>query len=317
MIAQRRTSRRKMRRAALLLWIALALPAGDWPAAAASDAPAVFSGERAWNHLEALCALGPRVPGSAGHRAGRAYIGATLRAAGGRVQEQSFRHKAPGLPEAVELTNLIARFGPSGPGGLLLGTHWDSRPWADRDPDPSRRDEPILGANDGGSGTAVLLALAEGFSREAPQIPVTLVFFDGEDLGRAEQPEEFLAGSRYFAAHLPSPMPVMGLVIDMVGSESMVLTLEEYARQLFPDLARLIDELAAEVGVPGYQPESGPGVYDDHLPLIEAGLPTLLLVDFRDPHWHAHADRLEHCSPASLEATGRLLARLAMGDYLR
>ncbi|MBM3319003.1 MAG: M28 family peptidase [Candidatus Eisenbacteria bacterium] len=294
-------------RLAPLLGLLLAVPA----------AAAAFPEARAWEHLLAQCALGPRNPGSPGHRAGREYIAGVLRGAGGRVQEQSFRHTAPGIGHPVVLTNIVARFGPARAGGWLLGAHWDTRPWADLDPDHARRGEPILGANDGASGTAVLLALAESFAAEPPPVPVMLVFFDGEDLGRADRHEEFLAGSRYFAQHLPTPLPELGIVLDMVGSESMVLTLEQTVRQSFPDLAALVDGVACDLGLRSYLPGEGPAVYDDHVPLNEAGLRTLLLVDFRDPTWHTHADRPEHCSAASLGEAGRLVEQLVRGGYLR
>lgn len=269
------------------------------------------------DHLRAQCAFGPRNPGSAGHAACRAYIVGVLRDCGGRVHEQVFEHAAAALPAPVRLTNIIARFGPSRAGGLLLGAHWDTRPWAELDPDSTLRDEPILGANDGGSGTAVLLALAETFRERPPSIPVMLIFFDGEDLGRPERPEEYLAGSRYFAKHLSAPYPEAGLVLDMVGSESLVLTLEENARQADPDFARLLDGIAIDLGLEGYQPGVGPAVYDDHIPLIEAGLPTLLLIDFRDPQWHTHGDTPAHCRAASLAVAGRLIEALLGGAFFR
>lgn len=281
-------------------------------------APArAFRGPEAFAHLVAQCEMGPRNPGSEGHRRCAAYIQRVLEASGGQVILQRFRHEGPGLPEPVELTNIIARFGPLRDGGLLLGAHWDTRPWADRDPNPENRDLPILGANDGASGTALLLTLAESFSERPPEIPVLLVFFDGEDLGRVEHADEWLAGSRHFAAHFPKPFPEAGLVVDMVASESMVLTVEQQSRQWFPEMALLLDQLASEVGLTGYCPGEGPGVLDDHIPLCEAGLPTLLLIDFRDPVWHTMQDIPAHCSAPNLEKAGRLVERLVRGGFFR
>lgn len=268
-----------------------------------------------FDHLLAQCELGPRNPGSPGHRACAAYIEEVLTGAGGRVVTQRFTHTSPFLPGPVDLVNISAHFGPARSGGLLLGAHWDTRPWANLDPDSTRRDEPIIGANDGASGTALLLALAESFRRAPPPIPVELVFFDGEDMGQPEQHEGWMIGSRYYAQHRNDPPPEAALVVDMVASESMVLTLEEYSRMQFPHLARLIDEVALELGTPGYTPGSGPPVYDDHIPLIEAGIPTILIIDFRDPVWHTHADRPEHCSRENLAASYRLVHRLIFGGF--
>lgn len=291
-----------------LAWVVGAQPAGD-------DPLADWLASRGMDQLHAQCAFGPRNPGSSGHARCLDFLRSQLEASGGRVTLQSFRHVAPGLREAVQLTNLLARFGPPRSGGLLLGAHWDTRPWADYDPDPSRRDEPILGANDGGSGTGLLLALGEAFARRPPPIPVLLVLFDGEDLGREGHAEEYCAGSRYFANHLPGPFPEAALVVDMVASESMVLTVEEFGRQRFPEMAQLVDRLASELGLLQYQPGYGPALIDDHVPLIEAGLPTLLLVDFRDPRWHTHGDRPEACAETSLAQTARIVEQLIYGGY--
>ncbi|MBD3236503.1 MAG: M28 family peptidase [Candidatus Eisenbacteria bacterium] len=294
--------------------VCCAVGAGGLPARGAIPA---FPTERAWAHLEAQCDLGPRNPGSEGHRAGRRYLRERLAAAGGRISEQSFRHTTPGLPQPVELTNLIARFGPRRAGGLLLGAHWDTRPWAERDPDPEARERPILGANDGASGVALLLGLAELFAEQPPPLPVQLVFFDGEDLGRSGHPEEYLAGSLHFAAHLPTPYPDAAFVFDMVASESMQLAIEQRSRLQFPDLAAMVEQLAVEEGVTSFVPDYGPAVIDDHLPLIEAGLPAVLLVDFRDPVWHTQADTPERCSPESLAEAGRIATRLVYGGFFR
>lgn len=309
----RSTTDSRLGPALVLLALTLALPL---PGAGATPPPS-FPVERAWAHLEALCAGGPRVPGTRGHQAALEYLRGTLERAGARVTAQAFRDSVPGLGRRVELTNVIARLGPERAGGLLLGTHWDSRPWADRDPDSLRRGSPILGANDGGSGTAVLLALAEMWRAEPPPIPVTLVFFDGEDMGRQDALEEYLAGSRYFAAHPVGPRPELALVLDMVGSATMSLSIEASAREYFPDWASLIDGLALDLGLAAYRSDWGPAVYDDHLPLIEAGLPALLLIDFRDPYWHTHGDTPAHCSAASLGEAGRLVTALVHGGVLR
>lgn len=278
---------------------------------------AALSGAAIFRHLETQCAFGPRVPGSAAHRACADHIARHLEAAGGRVTRQRFLHTAPGLGAPVELTNILARFGPQREGGLLLGTHWDSRPWADQDPDPLARTRPVLGANDGASSTAVLLALADYLRERPPEVPLLLAFFDGEDLGREGMPEEYLAGSRYFAEHLASPFPEAAFVLDMVGSASMVLTVEERSRVLFPDMASLVDRLAVEVDASGYLAGTGPSVHDDHVPLIEAGLPALLLIDFRDPVWHTQQDTPAHCSPGSLAQAARIVERLVFGGYYR
>jgi Zn-dependent M28 family amino/carboxypeptidase len=280
-------------------------------------AGAAVDGEAAFAHLVAQCEFGPRTPGSPGHAACLTYIKETLTASGARLTLQTFSHQMPESGETLSLTNVIARFGPLRSGGVLLGAHWDTRPWADMEADSSLHEKPILGANDGASGTGLLLALAESFRRDPPPIPVTLVFFDGEDLGRSGSPEEYLAGSQYFATQLLEQPPEFAFIIDMVASRTMVLALEQQSRVLFEDVALLVDNLAATCGVNGYTPGSGPLVLDDHIPLIRAGIPALLLIDFRDPVWHTLADLPENCSPIPMGQVGQLLDRLIRGGYFR
>jgi glutaminyl-peptide cyclotransferase len=284
---------------------------------AARAAAPVFPADRAWAHLEAQCAFGPRVPETAAHRGCLDYIRVALERDGGRVVLQAFRDTVPAFGRWVDLTNVLARFGPARPGGLLLAAHWDSRPWADLDPDSTRRGSPILGANDGASGAAVLLALADMWRSDPPPIPVVLAFLDGEDLGREGHPEEYLAGSRYLADHLPGPSPEAAFVLDMVGSATLSLSVEAYARENFRGWASLVDGLAAELGLPSYRADWGPTVIDDHLPLIGAGLPAILLIDFRDPYWHTHGDTPAHCSRESLDQVGRLMTALVHGGAVR
>ncbi len=281
----------------------------------APSAAGGLSAEKAFGHLTAQCEFGPRNPGSPGHRACRAYIRETLERAGGRVHLQEFRHSTPALPEPVDLTNIVAEFGPRQGAPLMLGAHWDTRPWAEEDPDPGLRQKPILGANDGASGVALLLALAESLGEDPPPIPVRLVFFDGEDLGRPGFREEYAVGAQYHLAHLAAPFPRLVLVVDMVASESMVLSVEEACRVYFTELAQLVDQLALSLGVPGYSSGMGPFVVDDHTPFLEAGLPALLLIDFRDPVWHTHQDTPAHCSPVTLEGAGRLVEELVRGGH--
>ncbi len=301
-----------------------------------------LSGDRAFEHLVAQCEMGPRNPGSPGHKKCLAYIQQVLRDSGGRVQLQTWSHSFPvsfRLPEPVsvtgsinenpetdaetiwkehEITNIIGRFGPDRSGGLLFGAHWDTRPWADHDPDSTLWLTPIIGANDGASGVALLLALAEEFQRKPPPIPVTLVFFDGEDSGRTNRVDEWSIGAQFFAASLSTSLyPEMALIVDMVASNTMVLSLESQCRELFAHEAQLIDQIAFDIGLHGYATTPTPPLTDDHIPLIQAGIRTLLLIDFRDPYWHTQNDIPANCSPANLGSVGELVSRLVYDGYFR
>jgi len=142
-------------------------------------------GERALGRVRAQVEAGPRLPGTPGHARIRDWLAAEITRLGGVVELQSFTDSSLGHP--LELTNVIGRFGPA-PGSrraperrIALLAHWDTRPWCDQDPDPAHRADPLPGANDGASGVAVLLEVAEVMHRRPPRVGVDLVFLDGED----------------------------------------------------------------------------------------------------------------------------------------
>lgn len=184
-----------------------------------------FDEQRAFQYLQDQCALGPRNPGSNGHTAALDYFTRELQGFADTVFQQPFTAEDPATGNSYALNNIVARFQSSLDTGthILLGAHWDTRPRADMDRDPARRDDPILGANDGASGAAVLLELARLFFQNPPPVSVTLVFFDGEDMGLNGKPESWALGSQYFARNLPIPKPEAAIVIDMIGDADLSL----------------------------------------------------------------------------------------------
>jgi hypothetical protein len=268
-------------------------------------------------------AFGPRVPGSAAHDSCRAWLSRQLRAAGARaVVEQSFEDSVPGFGR-VRLTNLVASFwpgdSPAGRPALLFAAHWDSRPWCDYDPDPELRARPLPGANDGGSGVAVLLLLAEAFGHAPPARPVDLVFLDGEDLGTEEHPDGFFRGARHFAADARArirlgqqPAYRLGVLLDMVGGRGASFPQEPNSLLKAPDAVREVWAAAERLGLKEFPGEVAlKSVLDDHIPLNDAGIPTVDVIDFSYPEWHTSRDLPEAMGPEGMEACYRLLGHLA------
>src|SRR5262249_7076313 len=176
--------------------------------ACASHSRLEVDGARALARVARQVEAGPRIPGTPRHAVVRDWIAAELARLGARVERQELVDSTLGRP--MPLTNLIGRFEPQHPGAgrrIVLCAHYDTRPWCDQDPDSARRDEPLTGANDAGSGVAVLLEVAEHLSRHAPPVAVDLVFFDGEDQGRDDHPEEFSRGASWYAGHAGDPKP--------------------------------------------------------------------------------------------------------------
>ena len=275
-----------------------------------------FPAARAWELLLAQCALGPRVPGTAAHGKCLELMESTLKRAGGRVVAHTFRGMAGARADSMTLTNVAARFGPPGE-AILIGAHWDTRPWADQDPLVSNRSRPIIGANDGASGVAVLLALAEVLGKQPPPVPVELAFFDGEDQGRAGDDGAYLLGSREHARTLRPPLPRAVVVIDIVGGKSLHICREATSEQYAGWLNELLFGRARDLGLSGFEDRVCYAVLDDHVPFLERGIPAVDLVDMHFPQWHTVDDVPRACAPESLGQVGRLLVDFLYGGSLQ
>jgi len=263
--------------------------------------------------LEQQVAFGPRVPGTVGHAAQLAWMRDWLAQRADRLVEQPFTHRTA-AGETLQLTNLLASFRPDQERRILLLAHWDTRPTSDAARTPEERAMPVPGANDGASGTAVLLYLAELFRRDPPPIGVDILLVDGEDYG-PELPD-MLLGARWFAANLPpSYSPMYGVLVDMVGDRNPRFPVEGYSAELAPHVASRVWGVAAALGYGSVFPAViGPRIVDDHLPLNHAGIPTINIIDFEygpgNRYWHTPMDLPENTSAATLEIVGEVLAEL-------
>jgi len=291
----------------IALWVATG---GCRSAAPASPDPARFDAAVAWTFLEGQVALGPRNPGSPGHEACRQYLLARLADYAGSPVSQDFTVQVG--QENLSLSNIIATYNHPGSPHVLLCAHWDTRPRADHDPDPAKVNDPILGANDGASGVAVLLELAHVLSTTTVPYKVSIVLFDGEDYGVTL--DEYLLGSTYYAAHLPSDPPTRGILLDMVGDKDLTIQQEQYSLAYASSIVNALWSKAAALNESAFVPQAGYAIYDDHLPLNRAGVPTVDLIDFDYPYWHTTQDTADKCSASSLGSVGRvILATLREG----
>lgn len=273
-----------------------------------------FSGTNAFEYLKKQVAFGPRNPNSKSHQACLDYLEQTLRQFADEVTLQPFT--AQGYNEALALTNIIARFNPSAATRILLCAHWDTRPRADQDTNIARRNQPILGANDGASGVAVLTELAALLKKQPPEIGVDIVLFDGEDYGYEGDLSKYLLGSRHFAQQKDANYsPRFGVLLDMVGDKFLEIPKEQHSMQYAPDIVNLVWTKARELGYLQFVDALGDAVTDDHLPLNEVGIKTIDLIDFNYPDptnrfWHTHDDVPENCSAESLEAVGTVITHI-------
>ena len=266
-----------------------------------------FDAQRAFGYLQTQCDFGPRNPGSDAHRKTQQYLFDSLNKLTDLVQTQEFLHLDSALKKEFILTNLVATFYPEEKERILLCAHWDSRPWADQDSVILNRNQPILGANDGASGVAVLLELANILSQKKPKYGVDIVFFDGEDYGKRGHTQDYCLGSTFFAQNLPIPKPKFGILLDMIGDMDLNIYKEEYSNTYAPEIVDLIWGKAEKLKLKAFQPEVRHAVWDDHMPLILAGIPTVDIIDFDYPYWHTLHDTPDKCSAQSLETVGKLL----------
>lgn len=267
-------------------------------------------GARAQARVVHQVELGPRIPGTAGHAAMLSWLDGQLQGLGARIEHQAFTDTTLGRP--LPLTNVIARFGPGSGRRITLAAHYDTRPWCDQDPDTSHRAQPLPGANDGGSGVAVLLEVAELLHLRAPPLGVDLVFFDGEDQGLATRAEQFSLGARGYAARLAprgsDARPVAAFVFDMIGDKDLQIYPEIQSVQRAANLTAVVTDAARATRARGFHDDPRYAVTDDHVPLLEAGLPAVDIIDFDYPAWHTLNDKPDQTSAESLAEVARVAA---------
>jgi len=271
-----------------------------------------FNADSAWNYLVMQCELGPRVPGSDAHAGAVDLIRGELEKNGWDVELQPFTLADPYGDGELHLINIIARLKPKLKKRVLLAAHYDTRPWADKEEQDSLKLKPIPGANDGASGVAVLLELARVIKNHPPaELGVDLVFFDGEDYGKSGDIDNYLLGSKYFASNLylqPGGYhPRCAILLDMVGAKDAKILQELNSIVNAPKLTKEIFARAERLNLGMFKARKGKAVYDDHVPLLRAGIKAVNLIDIDYKYWHTLADTPEKCSKDSLSQTGRLL----------
>ena len=275
-----------------------------------SKAPRL-SADSAFEHIKTQVAFGPRVPGMAGHRKQLEWMLQYLRGRADTVIEQSFSQTAT-TGRKLQLSNVFARFNPASPDRVLLVAHWDTRPTADEDQDPERQQQPISGANDGASGVALLMEIANVLSKNEPPIGVDLLFVDGEDYAA----DNMYLGAKYFAANLPAGYkPLYGILVDMIADQNPVFPIEPSSKDFAPEVVERVWRTAEEIGYGNYfRRGGGTGVEDDHYALNQAGIRTIDIIDFDygpgNSYWHTSGDTLEHTSPLGLGVVGAVLLEL-------
>ncbi len=297
-------------------------PVAKAPAIAPLPVPG-FDADRAFSDINRQVAFGPRVPNSTPHEKVVKWLDSALSACTPNVQVQHFTDPGYKSGETLNLTNVIASFNPSATWRVLILTHFDSRPWADEDPNPANHDKPIPAANDGGSGTAVMLELARQMKDHPPPIGVDLFFDDGEDYGKydVDQLSRYFLGVKYFVKVKPSDYnPQFAILLDMVGDTNADFEPEANSEQSASIFVNEIWNTAKAMGLSHFNTVKQSNIEDDHLPLIQAGIPSVDIIDgdlvghqsgdVNRKYWHTVDDLPKHLSRETIGEIGRLLLTL-------
>ena len=280
-----------------------------------------FSGDAALGYIRDQLAFGPRIPGTDGARKTGDWIVRKMRPLADTVIEQRWTH-VTAKGDTLPLRNILARFRPREKQRILYLTHWDTRPVADFSPILGDQTRPVPGANDGASGPALFIALAEVLKKTPPQYGVDLLFVDGEDYGNFSLDTDVLLGSKYFADHLPDAnyQPLFGVLFDMIGDADLNIGQEAFSMQAAPEVVARVWSTAEDLGYSKFFRSTSVGaITDDHLPLIKKGLRVIDVIDIdyveqQGPKNYHHTvyDTIDKVSAKSLQIVGDVAVSLVV-----
>jgi len=282
-----------------------------------------FDADQVFFDMRKQVEIGPRVPNSEAHEKVVKWLHTELANYADNVQLQPFTSPGYAPGETLHLTNVIASFNPSATWRVLILTHFDSRPWADEDPDSSNHNKPVPAANDAASGVAVMLELARQMKDHPPPIGVDLFFDDGEDYGKdnVDHDSRYFLGVKYFINAKPaSYSPRFAILLDMVGDTNAYFIPEASSEQAASIYVNEIWNTANSLGLSHFHNDRRTSIDDDHIPLIQAGIPSVDIIDgdlvghlSTDPkrkYWHTLDDLPKHLSRETMSEVGKLLLTL-------
>lgn len=286
-----------------------------------------FDADSALAFCYGQCAFGPRTMNSDAHDQCEAWIIEKFKQYGCEVETQKTTlHGFDGTP--LRATNIIAHYQADKPRHILLCAHWDSRPWADNDPDSTNWRKPVMAANDGASGVAVMIEVARQLQMaDSLDLGVDFVCFDAEDWGvplwsdRSDE-NSWALGAQYWAANYGTKpyTTIFGILLDMVGGQGAEFYQERMSKKYAPAIVEKVWNAAHAAGYSQYFPRSlGGAITDDHLPVNEkAGIPTVDIIPYYPdsqessfgPTWHTVSDDMDHIDSNTLKAVGQTVIQV-------
>ena len=294
-----------------------------------------FVGDSAYYFVKRQCDFGPRVPESEAHQQCADWMIETLRGYADTVFVQDFRTRIYN-ERGIDGKNIIASFNPNAKKRINVAAHWDSRPYADNDPDESNWQKPIDGANDGASGCGVMMEMARVMKthRVADNIGIDLIFFDLEDYGAPKWADESLhtdlawgLGSQYWSKkpHVGGYSAYYGILLDMVGASNPRFHKEYYSQSNAAWVVNKVWRTARDMGYDEYfTNELGDPINDDHIYMMHyAGIPTIDMIHLIGdedrtscffPYWHTMNDNIDCIDAKTLQMVGNVVMKVIFNE---
>ena len=278
-----------------------------------------FDGQNAYNLVKTQCDFGPRVPGTPAHSKCAEWLEQSLRQNCDTVivqqgQVTTFDGKV------LNIKNFVGSVNPGNSDRILLLAHWDCRPWADQDPDSTKHQEPVMGANDAASGVAVLLELSRLMKEKKPNIGVDILLVDAEDWGTNSDEDSWALGTQYWVKnpHVAGYKANFGILLDMVGAKGAKFSKEQYSLYYAKDVENTVWDMAQKSGYGGYFDDNNGGyITDDHVFVNELGIRCIDIIDMRTNSgtgffagWHTTDDTIDWIDKDVLKAVGQVIANV-------
>jgi len=295
--------------------------AGEFASGRAQDKggkPVAFDGKRAIGYLKEICALGPRMSGTPTFKKQVDLIQKHFEKFGAKVSGQEFSARQVSRKQPTDMVNLIVSWHPERKRRVILCTHYDTRPIADQEPQQKKWHDPFISANDGGSGVALLMELANHMKDLKTNVGVDFVLFDGEEYV-FQQDDQYFFGSEHFAAEYAkqrnkkeATVYLGAILLDMIGGKNAKFPVEQkswFDKNSKP-VVKAVWAIAKEQKCTAFRDDelSKTEVYDDHVALQKVGMPAIDIIDFDYPHWHKLSDLPENCSGESLEQVAKVVS---------
>ncbi|HJD91609.1 MULTISPECIES: M20 family metallopeptidase [Bacteroides] len=285
------------------------------------DVP-LFNADSAYNYIQKQVDFGPRVPNSKGHKECADFLEAKLAEFGAKTYRQNFDAIAYD-GTILQASNIIGAYKPESKKRVALFAHWDTRPWADNDPDKANHHTPILGANDGASGVGVLLEIARQIQKKEPSIGIDIIFFDAEDYGAPQfykgihKEEHWCLGSQYWSRvpHVENYFARFGILLDMVGAKNATFYKERISTSYANNIVKKVWSKARELGYSNYFiNKDGWEIIDDHLFINKlTNIKTIDIIPYYPNNekssfgntWHTVKDNMDDIDTTTLNAVGQ------------